>query len=104
MVSIDEIDKSLIADKKLPDFHPGDKIRVYTKLKEGDKTRTQKFEGTVISRRGQGLRETFTVRKLSAGYGVERIFPLHMLNLDKLEVVKKGKARRAKLFYIRKKK
>jgi large subunit ribosomal protein L19 len=82
-------------------FNPGDVVRVHVKIKEGDKERIQVFQGTVIQRRGTGAGATFTVRKLSSGIGVERIFPLHSPNVAKVEVVKPGKVRRAKLFYIR---
>ena len=82
-------------------FNPGDIVRVHVKIKEGDKERIQVFQGTVIQRRGSGAGATFTVRKLSAGVGVERVFPLQSPNLAKVEVVKAGKVRRAKLFYVR---
>ncbi|WP_422445869.1 50S ribosomal protein L19 [Thermoanaerobacterium sp. DL9XJH110] len=87
--------------KDIPDFRPGDTVKVYTKVVEGGRERIQVFEGTVIARRGGGLRETFTVRKISYGVGVERIFPLHSPRIDKIEVVKKGRVRRAKLYYMR---
>jgi large subunit ribosomal protein L19 len=87
--------------KDIPDFRPGDTVKVYTKVVEGSRERIQVFEGTVIARRGGGLRETFTVRKISYGVGVERIFPLHSPRIDKIEVVKKGRVRRAKLYYMR---
>ncbi len=86
---------------KLPDFNAGDNLRVHTKIKEGDKERTQVFEGVVIQRRGRGLGETFTLRKISSGVAVERIFPLHSPNITKIEQVRKGKVRRARLFYLR---
>ena len=82
-------------------FNAGDVVRVHVKIKEGDKERIQVFQGTVIQRRGTGTGSSFTVRKLSAGIGVERIFPLHSPNVAKIEVVKQGKVRRAKLFYMR---
>ncbi|MBI4456550.1 MAG: 50S ribosomal protein L19 [Acidobacteria bacterium] len=85
----------------IPDFRPGDTVRVNVKIKEGDRFRIQAFEGVVISRRGSRARESFTVRKISFGYGVERIFPLHSLVIDSIEVVKKGRVRRAKLYYLR---
>lgn len=88
--------------KDLPDFGPGDTVRVYARVIEGDKERTQVFEGTVIQRRGSGLNQTFTVRKVSGGIGVERIFPLHSPMITRIEVVRRGKIRRAKLFYLRK--
>ncbi|GAQ26276.1 MULTISPECIES: 50S ribosomal protein L19 [Tepidanaerobacter] len=86
----------------IPDFRPGDTVKVYTKVVEGGRERIQVFEGIVIARKGGGLRETFTVRKISYGVGVERVFPLNSPRIDKIEVVKKGKVRRAKLYYMRK--
>ncbi|MFN3385035.1 MAG: 50S ribosomal protein L19 [Candidatus Thermochlorobacter sp.] len=86
----------------IPDFRYGDTVRVHVRVVEGDKERIQLFEGVVISRRGEGLSETITVRKISHGVGVERIFPLHTPTIAKIEVLKRGKARRAKLFYLRK--
>lgn len=85
----------------LPEFRPGDTVRVHVKIVEGDRHRIQVFEGLVIKRRGGGVSETFTVRKISYGVGVERTFPVHSPNVDKIEVVRKGKVRRAKLNYIR---
>lgn len=85
----------------LPRFRPGDTVRVHVKIKEGDKYRIQVFEGVVIARKNNGISSTFTVRKVSFGYGVERIFPLHSPIIEKLEVVKGGKVRRAKLYYLR---
>lgn len=87
----------------LPDFRAGDTVKVFSKIIEGDKQRTQVFEGTVIARRGAGVNKTFMVRKLSYGVGVERIYPLHSPRIEKIEIVKQGKIRRAKLFYLRKK-
>lgn len=84
-----------------PTFRPGDTVKVHVKIKEGNRERIQVFEGLVIKRRGSGISETFTVRKLSSGVGVERTFPIHTPNIDKIEVVRKGKVRRAKLNYIR---
>jgi large subunit ribosomal protein L19 len=84
-----------------PEFRPGDTVRVHVKIKEGNRERIQVFEGLVIKRRGGGISETFTVRKISSGVGVERTFPVHTPNIDKIEVVRKGKVRRAKLNYIR---
>ncbi len=86
----------------LPDFAPGDTVRVYVRITEGDKERIQAFEGIVIARKHGGLRETFTVRKISFGIGVERIFPLHSPVIERIEVVRRGDVRRAKLYYLRK--
>jgi large subunit ribosomal protein L19 len=86
----------------IPDFRYGDTVRVHVRVVEGDKERIQLYEGVVISRRGEGMSETITVRKISHGVGVERIFPLHTPTIAKIEVVKRSKARRAKLFYLRK--
>jgi len=87
--------------KDLPAFRAGDTLRVHVKIKEGDKERIQVFEGLVIARSGGGVRETFTVRKISYGVGVERIFPVHSPRIDRIEVVTTGKVRRAKLYYLR---
>jgi len=89
--------------KDLPNLRPGDTVKVYQKIKEGDKERTQIFEGLVIARKhGKELGSTITVRKIISGVGVERIFPLHSPVIEKIEISKKGKARRAKLYYLRK--
>ena len=85
----------------LPEFRPGDTIRVQVKIKEGDKERLQAFEGTVIARNNIGMGETVTVRKISFSHGVERIFPLHAKLIDRIEVIRTGKVRRAKLYYLR---
>ncbi len=85
----------------VPEFRVGDTVRVGVRIIEGKKERVQAFEGVVISRKGYGVSETFTVRKMSSGVGVERIFPIHSPKLDSIEVVRKGKARRAKLYYAR---
>ncbi len=85
----------------IPDFAPGDTVRVHVRIKEGDKERIQVFEGVVIARKHGGLRETFTVRKISFGIGVERIFPLHSPVIERIEVVRRGDVRRAKLYYLR---
>jgi large subunit ribosomal protein L19 len=87
--------------EKTPEFRPGDTVRVHVKIKEGDKERLQAFEGTVIARHNTGLGETLTVRKVSFGQGVERIFPLHAPVVDHIDVVRSGKVRRAKLYYLR---
>lgn len=86
----------------IPEFRPGDTVRVHVKVREGAKERIQVFQGVVIARRGGGTRETFTVRKISSGIGVERVFPLHSPTIDSIEVVRHGKVRRAKLYYLRK--
>lgn len=89
--------------KDLPDIRPGDIVKIYQKIKEGEKERVQVFEGQVLARKhGKGITSTITVRKVISGIGVEKIFPLHMPTLEKIEVLKKGKARRAKLYYLRK--
>lgn len=85
----------------IPAFQPGDTIRVHVKIKEGDKERIQAFEGVVIARKHSGVRETITVRKTSFGVGVERIFPLHATVIDRIDVVRRGRVRRAKLYYLR---
>ncbi len=85
----------------LPEFRPGDTVRVHVKVREGDKERLQMFEGIVLRRREGGLRSTFTVRKVTYGVGVERTFPLHSPMLDKIEVIRQGHVRRAKLYYLR---
>ena len=86
----------------IPEFRPGDTIRVHVKIKEGDKERLQAFEGTVIARNNTGLGESITVRKVSFGHGVERILPVHARVIDHIDVVRSGRARRAKLYYLRK--
>lgn len=85
----------------LPEFRPGDTVRVHVRIQEGNRERIQVFEGVVIKRRGGGISETFTVRKISYGVGVERTFPVHTPKIAKLEVVRRGKVRRAKLYYLR---
>jgi len=87
--------------KDIPDFRPGDTVRVHVKVVEGNRERIQVFEGVVIRRRGRGLGETFTVRRVSYGVGVERTFPLHSPKIDKIEVVRRGRVRRARLYYLR---
>ena len=88
--------------KDLPLLSPGDTVRVHYKVVEGSRERTQVFEGIVIKKQGGGLRETFTVRRVSYGVGVERTFPLHSPKIEKLEVIRRGDVRRAKLYYLRK--
>jgi len=97
---VNEITKSQLRTD-LPDFRPGYTLRVDVRIQEGDKFRIQAFEGVVIARGGSGIAETFTIRKLSSQVGVERIFPVHSPIIDKITVVKRGKVRRAKLFYMR---
>lgn len=96
---IAEITKQYI--KEVPTFYPGDTVKVYVKIKEGNRERLQLFEGLVIKRQGGGISETFTVRKVSYGIGVERTFPVHTPAIDRIEVDRVGKVRRAKLNYIR---
>ena len=86
---------------EVPEFHVGDTVKVYAKIKEGNRERIQVFEGTVIKRQNGGVRETFTVRKNSNGIGVEKTWPLHSPIVEKIEVTRRGKVRRAKLFYLR---
>jgi large subunit ribosomal protein L19 len=83
------------------EFRPGDTVNVHVRVIEGDKERIQQFQGVVVGRRGEGLRATFTVRKISNGVGVERIFPLHSPRVSKIEMVKEGRVRRAKMYYLR---
>ncbi|MBU5673101.1 50S ribosomal protein L19 [Paenibacillus brevis] len=87
--------------KDIPSFRPGDTLKVHVKVIEGTRERIQLFEGVVIKRRGGGISETFTVRKISNGVGVERTFPLHSPKIDRIEVARRGKVRRAKLYYLR---
>jgi large subunit ribosomal protein L19 len=93
------INKNLRTD--IPEFRPGDTIRVHVKIKEGDKERLQAFEGVVLARKNTGMGETITVRKISFSHGVERIFPLHARVIDHIDFVRTGKVRRAKLYYLR---
>lgn len=97
---IDKVDKKQLK-QDIPDFSIGDNVKVHVVIREGDKERIQVFRGDVIARKGSGVRETFTVRKISFGVGVERVFPLHSKMVGKIEVVRKGKVRRAKLYYLR---
>jgi len=87
--------------KDLPEFYIGDTVRVHNRIREGNRQRIQLFEGTVIAKRGSGISETFTVRRISYGCGVEKTFPLHSPNVEKIEVIRRGKVRRAKLYYLR---
>ncbi|PWB93685.1 MULTISPECIES: 50S ribosomal protein L19 [Methylosinus] len=91
----------LLEGKSIPEFRPGDTVIVNVKVKEGDRSRIQAYEGVVISRQGGGLNEAFTVRKISYGEGVERVFPLHSPLVDSIKLVRRGKVRRAKLYYLR---
>ena len=100
MDTLDQIEAAYLRDD-LPDFRPGDNIKVNVRVAEGGRERVQAFEGVVISRDGGGLSETFTVRKVSFGTGVERIFPLHAPIIQSIEVTRRGKVRRAKLYYLR---
>lgn len=97
---IEAVTKSQLR-KDLPSFRPGDTLRVHVRIIEGTRERIQVFEGIVIKRRGGGVSETFTVRKISSGVGVERTFPLHTPKIEKIEVKRRGKVRRAKLYYLR---
>lgn len=101
MKQIEQIEKSYLRDD-LPDFRAGDSVKVHVRIKEGDKERIQVFQGVCIARRGGGTGATFTVRKISQGIGVERVFPTHSPNLAKVEKIRSGAVRRAKLNYLRK--
>lgn len=101
MNRLDSIEKTQLKEN-IPNFQPGDSVKVYVRIKEGNKERLQIFEGVVIARKHGGVRETITVRKISAGgIGVERIFPIHATIIDHIDVVRRGKVRRAKLYYLR---
>ncbi len=100
MKRIAQIEKSFLRDD-LPDFGSGDTLRVHYRIKEGDKERIQVFQGTVIGLRGSGTGQTFTVRKISSGIGVERVFPSHSPNIAKIEKIRTGSVRRKKLYYLR---
>ncbi len=89
--------------KEMPHFEVGDTVKVLVKIPEGDKVRLHPFEGTVIAKKGKGIRSMFTVRKVSYGEGIERVFPLYAPTIEKIEVIRQGKVRRAKLYYLRKK-
>ena len=97
---LDAVDAASIR-KDIPNFRSGDEVKVHVRVVEGNKSRIQVFQGIVIARQGSGVRETFTVRKLSYGVGVERIFPIHAPVIEKIELVRKGEVRRAKLYYLR---
>jgi large subunit ribosomal protein L19 len=100
MQTLDSLDAASLRTG-IPDFRPGDTLKVHVKVVEGNKTRVQVFQGVVIARSGAGVRETFTVRKVSYGVGVERTFPLHTPIIEKIEQVTRGDVRRAKLYYLR---
>jgi len=100
MKRIAQIEKSYLRDD-IPEFSSGDTLKVYVKIREGDKERIQVFQGTVIGRRGSGVGATFTVRKVSSGIGVERVFPLHSPKIEKIERMRIGSVRRNKLYYLR---
>ncbi|MBU1226004.1 MAG: 50S ribosomal protein L19 [Actinobacteria bacterium] len=100
MNTLDQVEAAYLRDN-LPDFRPGDNVKVNVRVVEGGRERIQIYEGVVISRDGGGLSETFTVRKVSFGVGVERIFPLHAPIIQSIEVTRRGKVRRAKLYYLR---
>ena len=95
------VEEQFVESKDLPSFSSGDTITVYYEIREGDKTRTQFFKGVVLQRRGSGSTETFTIRKMSGSIGVERIFPINSPSIQKIEVNKRGKVRRARIFYFR---
>ena len=97
---LDAVDAASLR-KDLPNFRPGDELKIHVRVIEGNKSRIQVFQGLVIARQGSGIRETFTVRKISYGVGVERIFPVHAPVIEKIELVRKGEVRRAKLYYLR---
>jgi large subunit ribosomal protein L19 len=100
MSSLVEIERSYLR-QEVPEFRPGDTVRVHVRVVEGEKERLQAFQGVVVARKGSGTREMFTVRKISSGIGVERIFPLHAPVVDRIEVLRRGRVRRAKLYYLR---
>jgi len=99
---IKEVEKEMGTKNELPHFSSGDTITVYYKIREGNKERTQPFRGVVLQKRGSGMAETFTVRKMSGNVGVERIFPYHSPFIERIAINKRGKVRRARIFYIRK--
>ncbi len=97
---IDIVERGQMRDD-IPDFKPGDGVRVHVRVVEGERERIQIFEGTVIARKNKGVNETFTVRRISQGIGVERVFPVHSRFVNKIEVVRRGRVRRSKLYYLR---
>lgn len=97
---LDAVDATSLR-KDIPNFRPGDELKVHVRVIEGNKSRIQVFQGLVISRKGSGIRETFTVRKISYGVGVERVFPVHAPVIEKIELMRKGEVRRSKLYYLR---
>ena len=105
MNTLEKLEKDLLDEMKakstVPDFAPGDTLRVHVKVKEGQRERTQAYEGVCIARKNAGVNSSFTVRKISFGEGVERVFPLYAPIVDKIEIVRKGAVRRAKLYYLR---
>ena len=100
MNTLDQVEAAFLRDD-IPEFGPGDTVRVHVRVVEGGRERVQAYEGVVISRKGGGVRESFTVRKVSFGVGVERIFPVHAPIIQKIEVLRRGDVRRAKLYYLR---
>ena len=98
---INYVQEKFVERKDIPDFSAGDTITVYYQIKEGEKTRTQFFRGVVLQRKGSGSTETFTIRKMSGNIGVERIFPMNVPSIEKIEINKRGKVRRARIFYQR---
>ena len=100
MSTLEDVERKMLKRETF-DFNVGDTVRVVVRVVEGDKEREQAFQGVVLQRRGGGVRETFTVRKISSGIGVERIFPLHSPNIKSIKVIRRGKVRRAKLYYLR---
>lgn len=101
MNAIKLVEQEFTQGRDLPVFGAGDTVNVYYKIREGNKERIQQYQGVVLQKRNSGIQTTFTVRKISNGVGVERIFPLYSLNIDKVEVTSRGKVRRARLFYLR---
>ena len=100
MNKLEQVEKQYMRND-IPEFRPGDTLKVHVRVSEGDKERVQVFQGVVIARRGGGTGESFAVRKISGGIGVERVFPLHSPVIDSIEVIRRGKVRRAKLYYLR---